>query len=110
MILRRALISAVCGTALAAITSLAASAAFDAGAEGLSRVLFWPNTLLQLAVPCNNIGTPAQPMCEGSPLNVLAYFISFPLAVVAYSAFSFWWLRSKSARAPNKSLERTREG
>lgn len=108
MISRRVLLSVVCGIALTAITALAARVAFNAGSEGLSHVLFWPNSVLQLAVPCNNIGTPFEPICEGTPLNVLAYFGSFLLAVIVYSSLSFCWLRARSSQAPNTSLERTR--
>jgi hypothetical protein len=107
---RRVLLSLVCGTAFTAITALAASVAYDASADVVSRLLYWPNSVLQLAVPCNNIGTPAQPMCEGTPLNYVAFLVSFPLAVLVYSSLCFWWLRSRTPQAPNKSLERTREG
>ena len=106
---RRVLLSLVCGTALTAITALAASVAYDASAEVVSRLLFWPNSVLQLAVPCNNIGTPAQRMCEGTPLNYVAFLVSFPLAVLVYSSLCYWWLRARAPRAPNTSLERTRD-
>ena len=107
---RRVLLSIAFGIAFTAISALAANVAFDSNAESLSRGLFWPNSLLQLALPCNNIGSSSQPVCEGTPLNFLAYLVSFPLAVLIYSTLCFWWLRARTPQAPNKSLERTREG
>ena len=107
---RRVLLSVACGTGFTAITALAASVAYSSGAEFLSRLLFWPNSLLQLAVPCNNIGTSAQPMCEGTPINILAYLVSFPLAMLVYSLLCYWWLRTSAPQAPNNLLERTLEG
>ena len=109
VVARHALLSVFCGIALTSITALAATVAADAQFEDISQVLFWPNSLLQIVAPCHNIGSPARPMCEGSPLNVLAYFVSLPLAVIVYSALSYWWLRARSALAPNNSLERSRD-
>ena len=68
---------------------LAGRFAYDSGAEGLAHTLTWANTLLQYAVPCNNIGTAAEPLCEGTPLNLLAYFGSFPLSLAAYSLLAY---------------------
>ncbi len=106
---RRILLSIVGGTGFTAITAIAASIALELSADVASRLLFWPNSILQLAVPCNNIGTSTEPMCEGTPLNVFAYLASFPLAVLVYSSLFYWSLRSRTPQAPNKSLERTRD-
>ncbi len=77
------------GVALTAATEFSAYFAYDIGAEGLAHALTWANTLLQDAVPCNNIGTAAEPLCEGTPLNLLAYFASFPLSLAAYSLLAY---------------------
>jgi hypothetical protein len=85
--------------ALGALATLAlfglSAVAADAGQTFLSRALFWQNTLLQALVPMNNIGTTEHPVYEGSPLNVVAYFLSFPLGFVAYSSAAFVWLRPR---------------
>ena len=77
------------GVALCAAMESAAYFAYDAGAEGLAHTLTWANTLLQHAVACNNIGTVAEPLCEGTPLNLLAYFASLPLSLAAYSLLAY---------------------
>ena len=78
-----------------ALTSIAYYA-YIAGAENLARVLFWPNTLLQSLVSCNEIGTSEHPMCEGTPLNVLAYGASFPVSVAAYAAITYVFIRRRA--------------
>ena len=75
----------------------AAFYAYQTGLEGTARVLSWPNTVLQIPIPCIPIGEPEKGMCEGSPLNVLAYVASFPLAVIVYSAAAYSLLRRRSA-------------
>jgi hypothetical protein len=55
----------------------AAYYAYEAGVESATRVLSWPNTLLQNLIPCNNIGTVEQPMCEGTPLPRASYAWTF---------------------------------
>jgi hypothetical protein len=77
------------GVALTALMESAGYFAYDFGAEGLARTLTWANTLLQHAVPCNNVGTVVEPLCEGTPLNLLAYFASFPVGLAAYSVLAY---------------------
>lgn len=77
------------GIALTAAMKSAAYFAYDAGAEGLAHTLTWANTLLHYAVPCNDIGTATEPFCEGTPLNLLAYFASFPLSLTVYSLLAY---------------------
>jgi len=77
------------GVALTAAMESAAYFAYDVGANALAHTLTWANTLLQHAVPCNNIGTAAEPLCEGTPLNLLAYFASFPLSLAVYSLLAY---------------------
>jgi hypothetical protein len=71
--------------------------AFRAGAQSLSEILLWPNTLLQNLVPVvyglPNVGTPELPLYEGTPVNILAFFISFPLAIFVYSIVAYAFLR-----------------
>jgi|GEM_PF-2120981 hypothetical protein len=69
------------------------------GAESVARVLSWPNTFLQGLVPGNNIGSPERPLYEGTPLNSLAYVVSFPLAIVVYTSLAYGFIRWRSANA-----------
>lgn len=57
-------------------------------------VLFWQNGLLQEFIPLNNIGTPAQPVYEGTPVNLMGFFASIPLGFVIYGAVAYVALRS----------------
>ena len=95
------------GIALTAAMEFAAYFVYDLGAEDLARTLTWANTLLQRAVPCNNIGTTAEPFCEGTPLNLLAYFASFPVSLAAYSVVAYGLVlrrvRFSLRDAPSKS-------
>jgi hypothetical protein len=88
---RAAILGAAVGIGLAVTAGMESAAYFahDAGAEGLAHTFTWANTLLQHTVPCNNIGTAAEPLCEGTPLNLLAYFASFPLSLAAYSFLAY---------------------
>ena len=76
--------------------SVGAFLAHSAGAEPVARLLLWPNTLLQWLVPVHNVGIPAQPLYEGTPLNFLAFLASFPLALSAYSVIAYFGLVKRS--------------
>jgi hypothetical protein len=67
--------------------------------ESFSLVAFWPNTLLQSLVPCHNIGMGEEQWCEGTPINVLVYVLSFPLSVAVYSTVAYWMIRRRVAHA-----------
>jgi hypothetical protein len=83
---------AILFTALTAALSYFAS---QAGVELASEILFWPNTLMQSLVPLHNIGTTAHPLYEGTPLNIAAFFVSFPLAVFVYGTAAYIFLRRR---------------
>ena len=55
------------------------------------------NTVLQNLVPVvyglPNIGTPDHLLYEGTLVNILAFFISFPLAILVYSMVAYIFLR-----------------
>jgi hypothetical protein len=91
------LLAIAVGTAVALLAAAGSYLAFYAGAESLSEILLWPNTVLQDLVPVvyglPNIGTPGHPLYEGTPVNILAFFISFPLAILAYSIAAYVFLR-----------------
>jgi hypothetical protein len=86
--------------ALAAFSSFAMSYAAHAfSLVGLSRVLYWQGWWLQQAfIPCLNIDTSERPLCEGSPLNLVVFFLGLPFGVVLYSlvalgALAIWGRR-----------------
>jgi len=83
------------GVLLTALTAALSYFASQAGAELASEILFWPNTLMQSLVPPHNVGTTAHPIYEGTPLNIAAFFVSFPLAVLVYGTAAYIFLRRK---------------
>lgn len=93
--MRTLLLSVLIGVAVTALLTVAASVCFDLGAEVATRILSWPNTLLQSLVPPLNIGTAERPFYEGTPLNILAYFASFPLSVGVYSVVAYVVIRKR---------------
>ena len=70
-----------------------AIAANAVGHDDVARMLFWPNGLLQSLVGLNNIGTPEQPVYEGTPLNLLAFLASIPFGIVAHGSIAYIALR-----------------
>ena len=85
------------GILLTAALASGAFFAYEADAERVADILLWPNTLLQSALPCFNIGTPERPLCEGTPLNFVAFLASFPVGITAYSTLAYFWLRRRRA-------------
>jgi hypothetical protein len=81
------------GVLLTTLTAALSYFASQAGAQLVSEILFWPNTLMQSLVPLHNVGTSAHPLYEGTPLNIAAFFMSFALAVLVYGAFAYIFLR-----------------
>jgi hypothetical protein len=74
------------------VTTVTAFAASALTSESAREILFWPNTLLQSFVSAPNIGTPHHPLYEGTPLNSLAFLVSFPFAVIVYGAIAYVFL------------------
>src|SRR5438034_8669481 len=95
--LRLALLAFGIGVLITAITATVAFVPNWDSAESVREAIFWPNTLLQNLVPVvyglPNIGTPDHPLYEGTPVNILAFFISFPLAIFVYSIVAYIFLR-----------------
>ena len=91
------LISLTVGVFLTLILTGLAFYLYRAGAHYLANILFWPNTLLQSLVPCYNISTRENPVCEGTPVNILAYGASFPLSITVYSSLAYVFIRRRKA-------------
>lgn len=68
------------------------------GLTQFAHVLYWQGWGLQFLVPCVNIGTIEKPFCEGSPLDVVAFFAGIPLGFVLYSATAYFALLYPSYR------------
>jgi len=83
------------GILFTALTAALSYFASQAGAELVGEILFWPNTLTQSLVPLHNIGSAAHPLYEGTPLNIAAFFVSFPLAVLVYGTAASIFLRRR---------------
>ena len=83
------------GALFTLITATLSFYAMQAGAELISEILFWPNALLQSLMPAPNLGTPEHAIHEGTPLNFLAFLVSFILAVWVYSAIAYLFLRRR---------------
>jgi hypothetical protein len=75
------------------VTVATAAVASALTSEAAREVLFWPNTVLQYLVRAPNIGPPDHPLYEGTPLNFLAFIVSFPFAISVYSAVAYVFLR-----------------
>ena len=75
------------------VTIVTAAVASALSSESAREFLFWPNSVLQYLVPAPNIGTPDHPLYEGTPLNSLAFVVSFPFAIIVYSAVAYVFLR-----------------
>jgi hypothetical protein len=83
------------GIVITALTATLSYLALPAGSELVSEIVFWPNTLMQSLVPIHNIGTPEHPFYEGTPLNIVAFIASFPLAVLLYGTVAYVFLRRR---------------
>jgi hypothetical protein len=83
------------GVLFTVLTAALSYFASQAGAELVSEILFWPNTLMQSLVPLHNIGTAAHPLYQGTLLNLAAFYVSFPLAILVYGTATYVFLRRR---------------
>jgi hypothetical protein len=88
-------IAAAIGVLLTAVLQVASYVAYESGFEFLSYGLNWPNLVFQSLVPCNNIGTPEQPFCEGTPVNYFAYVASVPVGAAVYTFVAYLFMRQR---------------
>jgi hypothetical protein len=86
------------GVLVTVVLTLASYFLFEVGATNLSTVLFWPNALLQGAAPCVKIDSSVtgRLLCEGTPLNEVAFLASFPLSIAVYSAIAYIFIRRRA--------------
>ena len=91
--MRRSFISIAFGVC---ITLLLLAFAFGADAMGhpnVARILLWQNELLQSVVGGLNVGTLANPVYEGTPLNGVAFILSIPFGFLIYSLAAYFGVR-----------------
>jgi hypothetical protein len=94
-LMRRRWITVLIALAVGVFVTAASYFASNSGAQTVSEVLFWPNFALQALLPAPNIGTPDHPIYEGTPLNILAFFASFPFATLVYAGLAYLVLRRR---------------
>jgi hypothetical protein len=75
----------VIGVGASALLQVLALMAFKAGLPLVTKVLDWPNTLIQAM------------FSDGSAVNLPAYFASLPLGVAVYATGAYFFLRSRVA-------------
>ena len=51
--------------------------------------LYWQGWWLQTFLPCLNVGSPANPICEGTPLNLVVFVLGLPFGVILYSLVAY---------------------
>ena len=90
---KRALQALLIGTIVTFAMFGVAFISFEAGYEGLGKAAIWQNELLQVLVPLHNIGTPENPVYEGTPLSFLTFFASVPLGIFVYGLVAYAALR-----------------
>jgi len=95
---KRLLLATLLGVITTAALIGLAVVAYNADLDGLAKVLFWQNSLLQTLAPLGNVGTAERPIHEGTPLNFLAFLASIPIGVVVYGSLAYWAL-NRSRRA-----------
>ncbi len=85
----------VVGIALTAVSAGAAYLADKFHAPTLGSYLYWPNSLLQAFSPCVPLSSTDVPgSCEGSPINLLMFFLSFPASIVICALAAFLLTRA----------------
>lgn len=89
----------VAGIGVSALVQVLALLAQQQGFTLATRLLDWPNTLLQLITPCPQSGTDAARSCDGAPQNLWTYLASFPISAAVYSFIAFLHFRRKQRGA-----------
>ena len=55
----------------------------------LSHILYWQGWWLQEFIPCLNIGSAESPICEGTSLNIIVFFLGIPFGIILYALLAF---------------------
>ena len=87
--IKRIMLAIALGILATAVVIALSFVADSHGFTSLASGLFWQNSLLQSFAPLANVGTPAHPVHEGSPLNFLAFLASTPVGVIFYSLVAY---------------------
>jgi uncharacterized membrane-anchored protein len=106
---RRITYSGLVGLAVTLILAAGAFAAASYKMMGLARALFWQNWILTAPFgPHPNLGTADHPIYEGTPVDFIAFFASFPLGVIVYGTVAFF-LVLRNRHTPNQHLSTTEQ-
>jgi hypothetical protein len=89
-------IAVAVGVLLTAVLQVASYLAYESGFEYLSYALNWANVAFQTLVPCINIGTLEQPLCEGTAINYFAYIVSVPAGTAVYIFAAYLLIRRRA--------------
>ena len=87
--MRRLVTASIIGVVVTLLLLAGSFAADTAGHSSLARALFWHNGLLQSATPLHNIGTPEQPVYEGTPLHFVVFVLSVPVGFLIYGVAAY---------------------
>jgi hypothetical protein len=82
-----------------AAVAVATLFALELGSWHPGQVLLWPAWLLLAALPCFNMGTPEQPVCEGTPIHLAVALLGLSLTVVFYAAVVYVVLSKAAGKA-----------
>jgi hypothetical protein len=77
------------GTIVALGLFVASEVAFETGHGRLARLLEWQASLLQSTVPTPTFGTKENPIYEGTPLHIFAWYVGVVLSIPMYSAIAY---------------------
>jgi hypothetical protein len=81
------------GALLTALDMGAAQLASAIGKPGVASFVYWPNAIIQAFLPCVPMDVSGKHYCEGTPLNVIAFWTSIPVSVVLYAVIAFIVMR-----------------
>jgi len=100
--MNRWLLSFICGLLITVVLTMVAFS--DGTSNTTTRTLLWQASLIANFIPHGNIGTPENPIHEGSMLDFLPAFVGIPLGVPIYTLLTYavLWLIAK-ARHQSKS-------
>jgi hypothetical protein len=90
---QRLVLSIALGALLALATFGLAYAASEAGWARTAYFLYWQGYGLVTLLPCNDMGMPGQRVCEGTPLDMVAFLAGIPIGMLVYASAIFFLLK-----------------
>jgi len=87
------------GTGIAIALFIASELSGVFGHRFWAHIFEWQASLLQAFIPPHNIGTPEQPLYEGTPVHLFAWYVGVALSVPLYITIAYAILRLIRFRA-----------